>query len=178
MKTRTSLLNLLGVAYGLCWGLIGTVAVGLGVGIPPKGSGLDNLLGSPLAESVFFVTCVATGVPVGLAVTRVCARWLVRGSAWKLLWVAPASLLMGTVLLGLLHATVAETYGWLALGKSLSGALSLFVVYPMWYAVGAFFILIVPVPLAFLTCWHLRRMVHRDEALSGKVWPIKPAARP
>lgn len=177
MRPDKNLLNILGVIYGLCWGLVGTVAVGLVMGIPPKGSGLVSLLGTPWAEVIFFVTCVATGIPVGLAVTHVCAPWLSRGSGWKLLWVAPVSLLMGTMLLGLLHAAIVQGY-LLATKENTRDYLKNFVGFPYWYALGSFLILYVPVPLAFLNCWHLRRTLRTENPANGALWPIKPAARP
>lgn len=177
MRPKTNLLNILGVVYGLCWGFIGTVAVGLVVGIPAKGSNLEHYLGSPLAEVVFFVACLLTGIPVGLVVTRLCARWLRDGSAWRLLWVAPLSLVVGTMLLGLLHASIVQVY-MLASGRPALDYLKNFAAFPFWYALGAFLILYVPVPLAFLTCWHLRRTMHKDPALTGRVWKVETNTHP
>lgn len=174
--SRTKILNLAGMTYGVCWGLM---AYGVIFLLFSKNwsriAKLDRTLGEPLAELIFLLACVAPALAVGVLVTRVCGGWLRGRSGWGLLWVAPASLLMGTVLLGLFHATLVETYGWLALGKSFGGGKPLLIVFPFWYAFGAFLFPPYVLLLAFLNCWHLRELMGRldaaervDNAVAGK----------
>jgi hypothetical protein len=160
-KARRAL-NYHGMVYGAIWGLAVTAIIGAFWGIPTKGSRVKDVLDSPWAELAFLTACFLPAIPVGMLVTRLCAGWLSRGSSWRILWVAPVTLLMGTALLGFVHASIAETFGWLALGKSYSGGGGpILLVLPFWYVIGGFVVLMLPLPLALLNCWHLQRMVRR-----------------
>lgn len=174
--SRARILNLAGMAYGACWGLLASGVIFL---LFSKNwsriAGLDRMAGETLADLIMALACMAPALAVGVVVTRVCGGWLRGRSGWTLLWVAPVSLLMGTMLLGLAHATIVETYG-LALGKSFGGGKPLLLVFPFWYAVVAFLFPPYVLLLAFLNCWHLRKLMERLDAVErvdgAVVWKV------
>lgn len=178
--SRERILNVVGMAYGACWGLLASGVIFL---LFDKNwsriAKLDRMVGETLAELIMVLACMAPALAVGAVVTRVCGGWLSGRSGWTVLWVAPVSLLMGTVLLGLSHAVIVETYGWLALGKSFGGGkplFALFLAFPFWYALGAFLLPPYVVLLSFLNCWHLRRVMDQlgdaERAGGGVVWKV------
>jgi hypothetical protein len=165
-RLRNRILNLHGTVYGLLWGLAATGIIGVAVGVPPI---VEDAIwsrwsfGTPLDELIWITACAATGIPVGILVTRTVARWLEVGSAWRLLGVAPACLLMGATMLGFMHGIILEAYGWIVLGQNLRWNLPICLHYAATYAYASFMLFILPVPLAFLNCCHLREIL--------KDWP-------
>lgn len=150
MRHGLNSLNRLGAVYGALWGLLAGF---------PLGSVVDwgILLG------------VLGGIPTGILVTRMIGPRLV-GGAWRIWTLAIPSLILGTVTLGVIHLLM-HAIGTAATGAAFDHRAAILpVLYPYLSVLWG-----LPLPLALLNCWHLRRTLRVDKSMTGTVWPIKPA---
>jgi hypothetical protein len=149
-STRSPNLNRLGAVYGLLWGVVALVIL-KGIGFSGKQFMLMTglyLLGS---------------IPTGIMVTRLLAGRLGRAKGWAAWPYGPLALLLGTLTFAasmlVIHAVhdFGQSLTWRGLLESLQGvrfhdSLIMFWWYPLYG-----FISIVPIFLAVLNCWDLRR---------------------
>jgi hypothetical protein len=149
-NTRSPNLNRLGAVYGLLWGVVALVIL-KGIGFSGKQFMLMTglyLLGS---------------IPTGILVTRLLAGRLGRAKGWAAWPYGPLALLLGTLTFAanmlVIHAVydLGQSLTWRGLLESLQGvrfhdSLIMFWWYPLYG-----FISIVPIFLAVLNCWDLRR---------------------
>jgi hypothetical protein len=149
-STRSPNLNRLGAVYGLLWGVVALVIL-KGIGFSGKQFMLMTglyLLGS---------------IPTGILVTRLLAGRLGRAKGWAAWPYGPLALLLGTLTFAanmlVIHAVydLGQSLTWRGLLESLQGvrfhdSLIMFWWYPLYG-----FISIVPIFLAVLNCWDLRR---------------------
>jgi hypothetical protein len=133
-------LNRLGAAYGLAWGLIGTRALDF------------NLFSGDHRGLALALTL--SGIPVGIVVTRLLARFIARRPKLLLVAHAALSLLAGSLLfsLGLMFIFIVES----ACGPG--GVDADIFKFPLMIPFFAF-LSIWPLLLATLNCWDLRRRV-------------------
>jgi hypothetical protein len=149
--TRSPNLTLLGATYGLLWGVVALVILSL------------LMRGLPDAYSV--VTYLAGSIPTGILVTRLLAGRLGRAKGWATWPYGPLALLLGTLTFAanmlVIHAVhdFVQSLTWRGVTESLQSvrfhdSLIMFWWYPLYG-----FISIVPILLAVLNCWDLRRRV-------------------
>jgi hypothetical protein len=154
--TRSPNLTLLGAAYGLLWGLVALVILSL------------LMRGLPDAYSV--VTYLAGSIPTGILVTRLLAGRLGRAKGWTAWPYGPLALLLGTLTFAasmlVIHAVYdfGQSLTWRGVLESLQGvrfhdSLIMFWWYPLYG-----FASIVPIFLAVLNCWDLRRRMMQASA--------------
>lgn len=151
MRHGENAMNRLGAIYGALWGL---------------------LAGFPLGDVVDWglLLGVIGGIPTGILVTRMIGPRLV-GGAWRTWVLAIPSLLLGTVTLGVVHILMH------AVGTAMTGmdfnhrAALLPIVYPYLSVLWG-----LPLPLAFLNCWHLREVMGRlgaaERVGNAVVWKV------
>ena len=149
-STRSPNLNRLGAVYGLLWGVVALVIL-KGIGFSGKQFMLMTglyLLGS---------------IPTGILVTRLLAGRLGRAKGWAAWPYGPLALLLGTLTFAanmlVIHAVYdfGQSLTWRGLLESLQGvrfhdSLIMFWWYPLYG-----FATIIPIFLAVLNCWDLRR---------------------
>lgn len=161
--TNRHKLTRLGITYGMGWGVAAML-----VALCLEGWSIGKL-GKVLVTAPLWI---ALGVPAGIAVTHLFARRL-RGASWgKLLGLAPLTLLVGTLLFGLTWVVAAWALalvtgglaGWFFSGPGL-------VMFPLTCSFYAF-LMVWPIGLAVLNCWHLRGMVSEERDEPGAVWKI------
>lgn len=144
MKNGEKSLNKLGAVYGALWGL---------------------LAGFPLGDVVKWglLLGVIGGIPTGILVTRIIGPRLV-GGAWRIWVLAIPSLLLGTVTLGVIHLLM-HAIGTAATGAAFDHrAAMLPVLYPYLSVLWG-----LPLPLALLNCWHLRRTLSAENTIAGTI---------
>jgi hypothetical protein len=148
-NTRSPNLNRLGAVYGLLWGVV-ALAV------------LKSLGGDFLRMTGWYLL---GSIPTGILVTRLLAGRLGKTKAWKVWTYGPAALLLGTQIFAacmlVVIAGVEFTRDWRGVLESLRGlrfhdSLILFFWFPFFG-----FVTIVPIFLAVLNCWDLRRRMMR-----------------
>jgi hypothetical protein len=147
-NTRSPNLNRLGAVYGLLWGVV-ALAV------------LKSLGGDFLRMTGWYLL---GSIPTGILVTRLLAGRLGKTKAWKVWTYGPAALLLGTQIFAacmlVVIAGVEFTRDWRGVLESLRGlrfhdSLILFFWFPFFG-----FVTIVPIFLAVLNCWDLRRRMN------------------
>ncbi|MEY3130890.1 MAG: hypothetical protein RLY12_1262 [Verrucomicrobiota bacterium] len=147
-NTRSPNLNRLGAVYGLLWGVV-ALAV------------LKSLGGDFLRMTGWYLL---GSIPTGILVTRLLAGRLGKTKAWKVWTYGPAALLLGTLIFAacmlVVIAGVEFTRDWRGVLESLRGlrfhdSLILFFWFPFFG-----FVTIVPIFLAVLNCWDLRRRMN------------------
>jgi hypothetical protein len=147
-NTRSPNLNRLGAVYGLLWGVV-ALAV------------LKSLGGDFLRMTGWYLL---GSIPTGILVTRLLAGRLGKTKAWKVWTYGPAALLLGTLIFAacmlVVIAGVEFTRDWRGVLESLQGlrfhdSLILFFWFPFFG-----FVTIVPIFLAVLNCWDLRRRMN------------------
>jgi hypothetical protein len=149
-NTRSPNLNRLGAVYGLLWGVVALVIL-KGIGFSGKQFMLMTglyLLGS---------------IPTGILVTRLLAGRLGRAKGWAAWPYGPLALLLGTLIFAasmlVIHAVYdfGQSLTWRGVLESLQGvrfhdSLIMFWWYPLYG-----FVTVIPIFLAVLNCWDLRR---------------------
>ena len=147
-NTRSPNLNRLGAVYGLLWGVV-ALAV------------LKSLGGDFLRMTGWYLL---GSIPTGILVTRLLAGRLGKTKAWKVWTYGPVALLLGTLIFAacmlVVIAGVEFTRDWRGVLESLRGlrfhdSLILFFWFPFFG-----FVTIVPIFLAVLNCWDLRRRMN------------------
>lgn len=144
MKSGDKSLDRLGAIYGALWGL---------------------LAGFPLGDVVKWglLLGVIGGIPTGILVTRIIGPRLV-GGAWRIWVLAIPSLLLGTVTLGVVHLLM-HAVGTAVTGMDFNHRAALLpIVYPYLSVLWG-----LPLPLAFLNCWHLRRTMRVENTTAGTI---------
>ena len=145
---RAPNLNRLGAVYGLLWGMV-ALAVLKSLG----GDYFTRMTGWYLLGSI----------PTGILVTRLLAGRLGKTKAWKVWTYGPAALLLGTLLFAACMLVVVagveftRDLAWRGVTGALRGlrfhdSLIMFFWYPFYG-----FATVVPIFLAVLNCWDLRR---------------------
>ncbi len=148
--TRPPNLNRLGAVYGLLWGGVALVIL---KSIGFSGDQFLQMTGWYLLGSV----------PTGILMTRLLAGRLGKTKAWKVWTYGPAALLLGTLIFAACMLVVfaglefTRSLAWRGVIESLQGlrfhdSLIMFFWYPL-YGFGT----VVPIFLAVLNCWDLRR---------------------
>lgn len=148
--TRPPNLNRLGAVYGLLWGGVALVIL---KSIGFSGDQFLQMTGWYLLGSV----------PTGILMTRLFAGRLGKTKAWKVWTYGPAALLLGTLIFAACMLVVFaglefnRSLAWRGVIESLQGlrfhdSLIMFFWYPL-YGFGT----VVPIFLAVLNCWDLRR---------------------
>ena len=154
-NTRSPNLNRLGAVYGLLWGVV-ALAV------------LKSLGGDFLRMTGWYLL---GSIPTGILVTRLLAGRLGKTKAWKVWTYGPAALLLGTQIFAacmlVVIAGVEFTRDWRGVLESLRGlrfhdSLILFFWFPFFG-----FVTIVPIFLAVLNCWDLRRRMNPQADAQG-----------
>ena len=144
---RTPNLNRLGAVYGLLWGVV-ALAV------------LESLGGDSFRMTGWYLL---GSIPTGILVTRLLAGRLGKTKAWKVWTYGPAALLLGTLIFAACMLVViagvefTQDLAWRGVTGALQGlrfhdSLILFFWFPFFG-----FATIVPIFLAVLNCWDLRR---------------------
>ena len=151
---RLSPLTKLGAVYGALWFLPAALVKGM---VDVDGWNADKLLRVLLVAPL---GCFL-GMPAGIVVTHIFAPRLRHASWGRLLWLAPQTLLVGTLVFGLTWGAiawmVALTMGTDA-GWGVAGPAIIFL--PLVCAYAAF-LTVWPLGLSVLNCWHLRGRVSR-----------------
>ena len=148
-RTRSTDLTLLGAAYGLLWGVVALVIL--------------SLLMRGLPDAYSTVTYLTGSIPTGIMVTRLLAGRLGRAKGWAAWPYGPLALLLGTLTFAasmlVIHAVYdfGQSLTWRGVIESLQGlrfhdSLIMFWWYPLYG-----FATIIPIFLAVLNCWDLRR---------------------
>jgi hypothetical protein len=148
-RTRSTNLTLLGAAYGLLWGVVALVIL--------------SLLMRGLPDAYSTVTYLTGSIPTGIMVTRLLAGRLGRAKGWAAWPYGPLALLLGTLTFAASMLVIHAVYGfvqsltWRGVIESLRAvrfhdSLIMFWWYPLYG-----FVSIVPIFLAVLNCWDLRR---------------------
>ena len=149
-NTRSPNLSRLGAVYGLLWGGVALVIL---KGIGFSGDKFLQMAGWYLLGSI----------PTGILVTRLLAGRLGKTKAWKVWTYGPLALLLGTLIFAACMLVVfagvefTRSLAWRGVLESLQGlrfhdSLILFFWFPFFG-----FVTIVPIFLAVLNCWDLRR---------------------
>ncbi len=151
--TRPPNLNRLGAVYGLLWGGVALVIL---KSIGFSGDQFLQMTGWYLLGSV----------PTGILMTRLLAGRLGKTKAWKVWTYGPAALLLGTLIFAACMLVVfaglefTRSLAWRGVIESLQGlrfhdSLIMFFWYPFYG-----FVTVVPIFLAVLNCWDLRRRMN------------------
>jgi hypothetical protein len=151
-NTRSPNLNRLGAVYGLLWGAVALVIL---KGIGFSGDKFLQMAGWYLLGSI----------PTGILVTRLLAGRLGKTKAWKVWTYGPVALLLGTLIFAasmlVIHAVYdfGQSLTWRGVVESLQAvrfhdSLIMFWWYPL-YGFGT----VIPIFLAVLNCWDLRRRI-------------------
>ena len=149
-NTRSPNLNRLGAVYGLLWGGVALVIL---KGIGFSGEHFLQMTGLYLLGSI----------PTGILVTRLLAGRLTKTKAWAVWPYGLLALLLGTLTFAACMLVVVAGYefcqrlAWRGVIESLQGfrfhdSLTMFVWFPLYG-----FVTIIPIFLAVLNCWDLRR---------------------
>jgi hypothetical protein len=147
---RSPNLNRLGAVYGLLWGGVALVIL---KGIGFSGDKFLQMTGWYLLGSI----------PTGILMTRLLAGRLGKTEAWKVWTYGPVALLLGTLIFAACMLVVfagvefTQSLVWRGVVESLQGlrfhdSLIMFWWYPLYG-----FATIIPIFLAVLNCWDLRR---------------------
>jgi hypothetical protein len=156
-NTRSPNLNRLGAVYGLLWGVVALVIL-KGIGFSGKQFMLMTglyLLGS---------------IPTGIVMTHLLAGRLGKTKAWTVWTYGPVALLLGTLTFAasmlVIHAVYdfGQSLTWRGVVESLQAvrfhdSLIMFWWYPLYG-----FATIIPIFLAVLNCWDLRRRMMQASA--------------
>jgi hypothetical protein len=156
-NTRSPNLNRLGAVYGLLWGGVALVIL---IGIGFSGDKFLQMTGWYLLGSI----------PTGILVTRLLAGRLGKTEAWKVWTYGPVALLLGTLIFAACMMVVfagvkfTQSLAWRGVIESLQGlrfhdSLIMFWWYPLYG-----FATIIPIFLAVLNCWDLRRRMMQASA--------------
>ena len=148
--TLAAKLNRLGAVYGLLWGAVAIVIL--------KGIGAD---GHEFLQTTGWY--LLGSIPTGILVTRLLAGRLGKTKAWKVWTYGPLALLLGTLsfaacmLVVIAGVEFTRSLAWRGVLESLQGlrfhdSLIMFFWFPYFG-----FVTIVPIFLAVLNCWDLRR---------------------
>lgn len=146
MKTAEGPGNLrfIGGLYGLAWGWIATLA-----------SGMQH----DEAGRWYTIALTLSGIPIGMAVTRLISKSMLKRPAINLVAFGALSLFAGTLLFGVATAAITAAFE-LARGFSPDGDIWKL---PLMFTVGGF-LAIWPLILATLNCWDLRRRLNKTQA--------------
>lgn len=146
-NTRSPNLNRLGAVYGLLWGVV-ALAV------------LESLGGDSFRMTGWYLL---GSIPTGILMTRLLAGRLGKTKAWAVWPYGLLALLLGTLTFAACMLVVVAGYefcqrlAWRGVIESLQGfrfhdSLTMFVWFPLYG-----FVTIIPIFLAVLNCWDLRR---------------------
>jgi hypothetical protein len=149
-NTRSPNLNRLGAVYGLLWGVVALVIL---KGIGFSGDQFLQMTGLYLLGSI----------PTGIVMTHLLAGRLGKTKAWTVWTYGPVALLLGTLTFAasmlVIHAVYdfGQSLTWRGVVESLQAvrfhdSLIMFWWYPLYG-----FATIIPIFLAVLNCWDLRR---------------------
>ena len=149
-NTRSPNLNRLGAVYGLLWGAVALVIL---KGIGFSGDQFLQMTGLYLLGSI----------PTGIVMTHLLAGRLGKTKAWTVWTYGPVALLLGTLTFAasmlVIHAVYdfGQSLTWRGVVESLQAvrfhdSLIMFWWYPLYG-----FATIIPIFLAVLNCWDLRR---------------------
>jgi hypothetical protein len=149
-NTRSPNLNRLGAVYGLLWGVVALVIL---KGIGFSGDQFLQMTGLYLLGSI----------PTGIVMTHLLAGRLGKTKAWTVWTYGPVALLLGTLTFAasmlVIHAVYdfGQSLTWRGVVESLQAvrfhdSLIMFWWYPL-YGFGT----VIPIFLAVLNCWDLRR---------------------
>ena len=156
-NTRSPNLNRLGAVYGLLWGVVALVIL---KGIGFSGDQFLQMTGLYLLGSI----------PTGIVMTHLLAGRLGKTKAWTVWTYGPVALLLGTLTFAasmlVIHAVYdfGQSLTWRGVVESLQAvrfhdSLIMFWWYPLYG-----FATIIPIFLAVLNCWDLRRRMMQASA--------------